>query len=51
VHTDPFKSGQAPAIDRILPDHSTRQVKFDGVDGDVMVDRKIAVLTNQIAKD
>ncbi|WP_235214393.1 MULTISPECIES: hemagglutinin repeat-containing protein [Comamonas] len=34
------QSGQAPALERTMPDGSTRTVKFDGVDGDVLVDRK-----------
>jgi len=34
-----------------MADGSTRQVKFDGVDGDVMVDRKISVVTTDKAKD
>ena len=45
------QSGQAPALERIMPDGTTRQVKFDGVDGDVMVDRKISVVTTDKAKD
>ncbi len=44
-------SGQAPALERTMPDGSTRPVKFDGVDGDVMVDRKISVVTTEKAKD
>ncbi|MFJ4291928.1 DUF637 domain-containing protein [Cupriavidus sp. NPDC089707] len=45
------QTGQAPALERTMPDGSTRLVKFDGVDGDVMVDRKISVVTTDKAKD
>ncbi|RCS56429.1 hypothetical protein, partial [Parvibium lacunae] len=45
------QSGQAPALERTMPDGSIRQVKFDGVDGDVMIDRKISVVTTDKAKD
>jgi filamentous hemagglutinin len=45
------QSGQAPALERTMPDGSTRLVKFDGVDGDVLVDRKISVVTTNKAKD
>ncbi|UCV14770.1 hypothetical protein [Quatrionicoccus australiensis] len=45
------KSGQAPALERTMPDGTTRQVKFDGVDGDVMVDRKTSVVTTEKAKN
>ena len=37
------QSGQAPALERTMPDGSIRLVKFDGVDGEVLVDRKISV--------
>jgi filamentous hemagglutinin len=45
------QSGQAPALERTMPDGSTRLVKFDGVDGDVLVDRKISVVTTSKSKD
>ncbi|MCM2263201.1 hemagglutinin [Ralstonia solanacearum] len=45
------QSGQAPALERKMEDGSTRLVKFDGVDGDVMVDRKLSVVTTEKAKD
>jgi filamentous hemagglutinin len=44
------RSGQAPALERTMPDGSTRPVKFDGVDSDVMIDRKISVVTTEKAK-
>ncbi len=44
------QSGQAPALERKMEDGSTRLVKFDGVDGDVMVDRKLSVVTTEKAK-
>lgn len=45
------RSGLAPAIDRTMPDGTSRPVKFDGLDGNIMVDRKISVVTTQKAKD
>ncbi|EKT4485220.1 hypothetical protein QEM02_005408 [Pseudomonas putida] len=45
------QSGQAPALERIMPDGSSRLVKFDGVDGDILVDRKISVVTTSKSKD
>lgn len=33
-----------------MPDGSTRPMKFDGVDSDVMIDRKISVVTTEKAK-
>jgi filamentous hemagglutinin len=45
------QSSQAPALERTMPDGSTRIVKFDGVEGDVMIDRKISVVTTERAKD
>jgi hypothetical protein len=45
------KNNQAPALARTMPDGSVRPVKFDGVDSGVMVDRKLAVVTTQKAKD
>ncbi|MBR8657424.1 hypothetical protein KDH83_29325 [Achromobacter sp. Marseille-Q0513] len=34
-----------------MPDGTTRLVKFDGVDGNVLVDRKISVLMTSKSKD
>ncbi|MBY4839953.1 hemagglutinin repeat-containing protein [Pantoea sp. DY-5] len=45
------QKGQAPSIDRIDADGKSKPVRFDGVDGNVMVDRKISVVTTQKAKD
>lgn len=45
------RSGQAPALERTMPDGSTRLVKFDGVDGNVLVDRKISVVTTSKSKN
>ncbi|MFD1554500.1 hypothetical protein ACFSHT_02510 [Paraburkholderia silviterrae] len=45
------QKGQAPALERTMTDGSTRVVKFDGVDGDVMIDRKVSVVTTEKAKD
>jgi filamentous hemagglutinin len=45
------QSGQAPALERAMPDGSTRLVKFDGLDGNVLVDRKISVVTTSKSKD
>jgi filamentous hemagglutinin len=36
--------GQAPALQRTMPDGSTRLVKFDGIDGDVLIDRKWSIV-------
>lgn len=45
------KSGQAPALERTMADGTKRLVKFDGVDGQVMVDRKVSIVTTQKAMD
>lgn len=45
------RSGQAPSLKRMMPDGSTQLVKFDGVDDDVMIDRKISVVTTNKGKD
>jgi filamentous hemagglutinin len=34
-----------------MPDGSTRWVRFDGLDGDVLVDRKLSVVTTTKAMD
>ncbi|WP_407202268.1 type VI secretion system tube protein TssD [Citrobacter koseri] len=45
------QKGQAPTIDRTDTKNNSRPVRFDGVDGNVMIDRKISVVTTQKAKD
>ena len=45
------KSRQAPAIERTMADGSKRLVKFDGMDGGELVDRKVSVVTTDKAKD
>jgi len=45
------KKGLAPALERTLSDGTTKLVKFDGVDGEVLVDRKISVVTTNKSKD
>jgi filamentous hemagglutinin len=45
------QKGQAPALSRTTPDGQATTVRFDGVDGNVMIDRKISVVTTQKAKD
>ncbi|WP_371189180.1 hypothetical protein [Enterobacter sp. KBR-315C3_2022] len=45
------KKGQAPAIDRIDDKGVTRPVRFDGVEGNIMIDRKISVVTTANAKN
>ncbi|KQS03233.1 hypothetical protein ASG11_02300 [Sphingomonas sp. Leaf357] len=37
------RPGQAPTLTRTMPDGSKRPVKFDGVQGDYMIDRKWGV--------
>lgn len=49
------RKGQAPAIERTMPDGTKRPVKFDGttfdsIYGHVMIDRKWSVLTNNKIK-
>lgn len=43
--------GQAPALTRTNVDGSTASVRFDGVDGDVLIDRKLSVVTTPKAKN
>lgn len=38
------RKGYAPALMRTLPDGSVRPVKFDGIDGDYLIDRKWKVV-------
>ncbi|WP_375419909.1 hypothetical protein [uncultured Sphingomonas sp.] len=37
------RQGQAPALKRTMPNGSQRPVKFDGVDGDFVIDRKYGI--------
>lgn len=45
------QKGQAPSIDRVDANGKSKSVRFDGVDGNVMIDRKISVVTTPKAKD
>jgi len=45
------QKGQASSIDRIDADGKSKPVRFDGIDENVMIDRKISVVTTQKAKD
>lgn len=45
------QKGQAPTIDRIDANGNSKPVRFDGVDDNVMIDRKISVVTTQKAKN
>ena len=45
------QKGQGPSIDRIDANGVNKPVRFDGVDGNVMIDRKVSVVTTQKAKD
>jgi hypothetical protein len=45
------QSSQAPAIERTLSDGSATIVKFDGLDGSVLIDRKLSVVTTNKAKN
>ncbi|MFG5382810.1 hypothetical protein [Yoonia sp. R2-816] len=42
---------QAPALTRTTEDGGTAMVRFDGVDGDVLIDRKVSVVTTTKAKN
>ncbi|GAA4215695.1 hypothetical protein GCM10022253_10720 [Sphingomonas endophytica] len=42
--------GFAPALMRTMPDGSMRPVKFDGIDGDYVIDRKWAVVNRPRAR-
>ncbi len=44
------KMPQAPQLMRTLEDGVTRGVRFDGLDGDILIDRKISVVTTRKAK-
>ena len=41
---------QAPALTRTTEDGGTAMVRFYGVDGDVLIDRKVSVVTTPKAK-
>ncbi|EEE35028.1 putative filamentous hemagglutinin [Rhodobacteraceae bacterium KLH11] len=45
------RQGQAPSLTRTTSDGKTVSVRFDGVDGDVLVDRKLSVVTTPKAKN
>ncbi|TDB59472.1 hemagglutinin [Photorhabdus khanii subsp. guanajuatensis] len=45
------KKGQAPSIDRMHADGKSKPVRFDGMDSNIMIDRKISVVTTPKAKD
>lgn len=45
------QKGQAPGIDRVDDNGVNKPVRFDGIDGNVMIDRKVSVVTTQKAKD
>lgn len=42
---------QAPSLTRTTVDGQITAVRFDGVDGDVLIDRKLSVVTTQKAKN
>lgn len=44
------RPGQAPTLTRTLPDGSRRPVKFDGVQGETLIDRKWSVSSRPRAK-
>jgi filamentous hemagglutinin len=41
----PTQRRQVPVLDRTLPDGTKAQVKFDGIDGNVLIDRKTSITT------
>ena len=45
------KLGQAPVIERTISEGVKKQVKFDGFDGNVLIDRKISVVTTAKTKN
>jgi hypothetical protein len=45
------QKGQAPTIARTLEDGTQKLVRFDGFDGEYLIDRKISVVTTAKAKD
>lgn len=44
------RPGQAPVLMRTMPDGSKRPVKFDGIDGDYVIDRKWSIWTTPRAR-
>ncbi|MCW2383194.1 hypothetical protein M2338_002759 [Sphingobium sp. B2D3B] len=44
------RPGQAPTLMRTMPDGSRRLVKFDGVQGDYVIDRKFRVVNRPRAR-
>lgn len=42
--------GLAPALKRTMPDGTSRWVKFDGIDGDYMIDRKWSIVDRPHAR-
>jgi hypothetical protein len=42
---------QVPVLERKLPDGSVADVKFDGIDGNVLIDRKRAITTFEKSKE
>ncbi|MGS2732185.1 hypothetical protein, partial [Enterobacter sp. CFEC93] len=51
IYSTKPQKGQAPTIDRIDANGNSKPVRFDGVDDNVMIDRKISVVTTQKAKN
>jgi filamentous hemagglutinin len=45
------KRSQVPTLEFEDPSGNVRQVKFDGIDGDVLIDRKTSVTTFESSKD
>ncbi len=45
------RNPQAPQIQRTLPDGTTRPVHLDGVDRNIVIDRKLSVVTSPKAKN
>jgi filamentous hemagglutinin len=45
------KCRQVPVLDRTLPDGTIVSVKFDGIDGRVLIDRKRSVTSFKKSKD
>ena len=45
------RKAQAPALKRTTADGQEMMVRFDGVDGDVLIDRKLSVFTSSKTRD
>ncbi|MDT8760102.1 hypothetical protein MZO42_15485 [Sphingomonas psychrotolerans] len=45
------RRSQVPAVERRLPDGRTRPVRFDGIEGEYLVDRKWSIFTTPKAKN